>query len=144
MSKPSDTENIAAHVARSFAAQSMMGTLDATLQQAKGGRSEITAPIGPGVRQQAGYGHAGLTFSIGDSAAGYAALSLLQADEEVLTTEMKINLVAPAKGDYLCAQGRVEKAGRRLMVVTARVAAVTGDEETLVALLQGTMLPLRP
>jgi acyl-coenzyme A thioesterase PaaI-like protein len=30
------------------------------------------------------------------------------------------------------------------MVVTARVEAVTGDKDTLVALLQGTMLPLRP
>jgi len=132
------------HVARSFAAQSMMETLGATLQQAADGMAEITAPIGPGVRQQAGFGHAGLTFSIGDSAAGYAALSLLQPDEEVLTTEMKINLVAPAKGDYLRARGRVEKPGRRLMVVTARVEAVTGDKDTLVALLQGTMLPLRP
>jgi uncharacterized protein (TIGR00369 family) len=94
------------------------------------------------VRQQQGFGHAGLTFSIGDSAAGYAALSLLSPDLDVLTAEIKINLLAPARGDLLIATGRVIKPGRRLMVVSAEVMAQDGDKMTLIAILQGTMVPV--
>jgi len=61
----------------SFSAQSLMKTLGAHITEASKGHVVITAPILPSSTQQHGYGHAGLTFSIGDSAAGYAALSLL-------------------------------------------------------------------
>jgi uncharacterized protein (TIGR00369 family) len=86
--------------------------------------------------------HAGLTFALGDSASGYAALSMMDAGHEVMTAEMKINMLAPGKGDFLRATGKVIKLGRRLIVVTAEVHAIDGDTETLVALLQGTMVPV--
>lgn len=126
----------------SFAAQALMKTLGAQITEATEGHVVITAPILPTSTQQHGYGHAGLTFSIGDSAAGYAALSLMPDDNEVLTVEMKINLLAPAKGDFLRATGRVIKPGRRLMVVQAEVDAIEGDKVTPIALLQGTMIPV--
>ena len=126
----------------SFAAQSMMETLGATLEQIGHGVAEIHAPILPGSRQQHGFAHAGLTFSIGDSAAGYAALSVMPEGHEVLTTEMKINLLAPARGDHLVARGRVIKPGRRLVIVQADVFAVEGGSETHIALLTGTMIPV--
>ena len=119
-----------------------MKTLGAQIAEASKGHVVITAPILPSSTQQHGYGHAGLTFSIGDSAAGYAALSLMPEDTEVLTVEMKINLMAPAKGDYLRATGRVVKPGRRLMVIQAEVDAIEGDKVTPIALLQGTMIPV--
>ena len=126
----------------SFDAQSMMTTLGAKLEHIEKGNVIITAPILPTSLQQHGFGHAGLTFSIGDSAAGYAALSLMPEDKEVLTVEMKINLIAPAKGNLLRATGRVIKPGRRLMVVQAEVEAIDGDKTTSIALLQGTMIPI--
>ncbi|MFQ6549185.1 PaaI family thioesterase [Aestuariibius sp. 2305UL40-4] len=119
-----------------------MQTFGATLLRARDGLCEIEAPIVDGARQQHGYGHAGLTFALGDSAAGYAALSLMPNGSEVLTAEMKINLLAPAKGDRLLATGRVVRAGRRLTVVTAEVRATQAEADTLIALLQGTMIPL--
>ena len=121
----------------------MMRTLGARLISAANGRCEIEAPILPGSRQQHGFGHAGLTFAIGDSAAGYAALSLIPEDHEVLTSEIKINLLAPATGDLLIARGTVIKPGRRLIVVTAEVSARDGENETLIAILQGTMVPVK-
>ncbi len=127
---------------RSFAAQSMMKTLGAELSEVAEGRVVITSPILPGARQQQGFGHAGLTFSLGDTAAGYAALTMLAADMDVLTAEIKVNLLAPARGDRLIATGRVIKPGRRLCVVTAEVHAVAAGEQTLIALLQGTMVPV--
>ncbi|MFK7745345.1 MAG: PaaI family thioesterase [Roseobacter sp.] len=126
----------------SFAAQSMMATLGAQLTQIGPGHIEITAPLLPGSLQQQGFGHAGLTFSIGDSAAGYAALSTMPLTSEVVTAEIKVNLLAPAKGDHLKAIGRVIKPGRRLVVVASDVYAVTGDDTVLIAVLQGTMVPV--
>ncbi|MYM54875.1 PaaI family thioesterase [Thalassovita mangrovi] len=127
----------------SFEAQAMMQTLGARLISAGGGECVIEAPILPGSRQQHGYGHAGLTFAIGDSAAGYAALSVMPEGHEVLTSEIKINLLAPAKGDLLIARGKVIKPGRRLIVVTSEVFARDGGEEKQIALMQGTMVPVQ-
>ncbi|MDR9484119.1 MAG: PaaI family thioesterase [Sediminimonas sp.] len=130
-------------IRRSFAAQSMMKTLGAELTRIDPGHVVIEAPILPTVLQQHGAGHAGLTFSIGDSAAGYAALTMLPAESEVMTAEMKINLLAPATGERLIASGRVIKAGRRLVVTTAEVHARGADGSTRqIALLQGTMIPV--
>lgn len=129
-------------ITRSFASQTMMQTLGARLAGVSPGEVRIEAPILPGLRQQQGFGHAGLTFSLGDSAAGYAALSLMPPDRDVLTAEIKINLLAPAVGDLLMATGRVIKPGRRLMVVSAEVHAQQGDTLTLIAILQGTMVPV--
>jgi uncharacterized protein (TIGR00369 family) len=120
----------------------MMSTLGAELAHIAPGDVHISAPILPGSLQQQGFGHAGLTFSIGDSAAGYAALTTQPLDNEVLTAEIKINLLAPARGDRLIAKGRVLKPGRRLIVVASEVYAVTGAKETLIAVLQGTMVPV--
>lgn len=120
----------------------MMATLGATLGDITPGKVTIHAPILPGARQQQGMGHAGLTFSIGDSAAGYAALTLLPADQEVVTAEIRIHLLAPAQGDALIARGRVIKPGRRLIVVAADVYALSNGTETHIALLTGTMVPV--
>ena len=108
----------------SFAAQSMMTTLGASIFSIDDGHVELHAPLLPGSLQQHGVAHAGLTFALGDSAAGYAALSLMPEDKEVLTTEMKINLLAPGQGEALIARGRVIRPGRRLMVVQADVFAI--------------------
>lgn len=135
-------QNALDRIEESFAAQSMMVTLGAELAEVSTGAVTIRAPILPGARQQQGFGHAGLTFSIGDSSAGYAALTMLPLDMEVVTAEIKVNLLAPAKGELLIAKGRVVKPGHRLSVVTSEVFAVAGGNETLIAILQGTMVPV--
>lgn len=131
----------AARIRASFARQAMMASFGATIVALGPGFCRIGAPVLAMARQQQGFGHAALTFALGDTAAGYAALSLMPGDAEVLTVEMKINLIAPAAGPALVAEGRVVRAGRRLTVVTAEV--MTGDRGAggrTVALLQGTMI----
>ncbi len=128
----------------SFAAQTMMQTLSAEVIEVSEGLVRVSAPVLPLARQQQGVGHAGLTFSIADSAAGYAALTLMPPEMDVVTSEIKINLLAPARGDRLIATGRVVKPGRRLCVVTAEVHAVADGETRLIAILQGTMVPVSP
>ncbi|MEO0372728.1 MAG: PaaI family thioesterase [Pseudomonadota bacterium] len=139
---PTLNPDIEAKIRESFDRQSLMATLGAQLGRVDSGAVDIEAPISPGSLQQQGFAHAGLTFAIGDSAAGYSALSLLRKDQEVLTTEMKIHLLAPAAGEQLIARGRVIKPGRRIMVVHSDVYAVTDGQERHVALLTGSMIPV--
>lgn len=129
-------------IEQSFARQSMMATLGARLDSVEPGRVVISAPILPGSRQQHGVAHAGLTFALGDTAAGYSALSVMPPDSEVMTAEIKINLLAPGRGERLRATGKVIKPGRRLVVVSAEVHALEADKETLIAVLTGTMVPV--
>jgi uncharacterized protein (TIGR00369 family) len=144
MSHTPPNPDYAANVRQSFTAQSMMRTLGATLEAIEPGYCRIRSPIPEGALQQHSAGHAGLTFSIGDSAAGYAALSLMPEGAEVVTAEIKINLLAQARGDSLVAEGRVLRPGRRLMTVEANVWALVGSERKHIAVLLGTVVPVSP
>ena len=135
-------DQIERRVRESFAKQTMMQTLGAEIIEVQSGLVKVGAPVLAGAMQRQGFGHAGLTFSIGDSAAGYAALSMLPPEVDVVTSEIKINLLAPARGDRLIATGRVVKPGRRLCVVTAEVHAETDSAAKLIAILQGTIVPV--
>ncbi|GAB5448808.1 PaaI family thioesterase [Gymnodinialimonas sp.] len=127
----------------SFARQGLMNTLACRIDHLEKGRVVLELPISPMVSQQHGVAHAGATFAIGDSASGYAALSVMDDDAEVMTVEMKINLIAPAAGKRLLATGEVVKAGRRLVVTRCTVQAEAEDGSLRdVALLQGTMIPV--
>lgn len=141
MSAPLDPK-IENKVRDSFAEQSMMTSVGAHLNSVKNGEVVISAPILEGFRQQQNLAHGGLIFSLGDTAAGYAALSVMPLDMEVVTVELKINLLASANGQ-LIAIGRVLKPGKRLVVVAADVFSQREDGERIhVAALQGTMIPV--
>ncbi|MEW6452188.1 MAG: PaaI family thioesterase [Pseudomonadota bacterium] len=130
-------------VRSSFAKQGLMATLGATLGTISPGAVEIALRPTPAISQQHGFVHAGAVSAIADSAAGYAALSLMPADTGVLTTEFKINLLAPAAGDRIVARGRVVKAGRTLTLAQAEVFVSTGGQEKLIALLTATMMAVK-
>lgn len=132
----------AARVARSFAKQGIMTTIGATLERVAPGEVDITMPIGPGISQQHGFAHAGAVATIADSAAGYAALTLMPASAGILTAEFKINLMAPAAGERLVASGRVVKSGRTLTVAQSEVHAEAAGKRRLVAVLTGTLVAL--
>ncbi len=131
-----------ARIHASFARQNFMDLIGARILSIAPGAVEIELPIRRELEQQHGFAHAGVAWSIADSAAGYASQSLMAADEGVLTVELKINLLAPAKGERLIARGRVERAGRRLTVARADVYAVAGGEETHVATAMGTFMAI--
>ncbi len=120
----------------------MLVTFGAKLTHVSLGQIEIETPILPGSQQQQGLAHGALAFGIGDSAAGYAALTHLPEDQEVVTTDMQIRYLAPGRGDLLIAKGRVIKPGKRLVVVAADVYAKDGDQTRHIAMLTGTMVPV--
>lgn len=123
----------------SFARQGLMETLGATLVEVGEGTATVSAPVTAAVAQHHGAGHAGLTFALADTAAGYAAQTVMAEGAAVVTAEMRISLLAPATGT-LVAVGRVLRPGRRLVAVAADVWS--GDTHVATAL--GSMVPVRP
>jgi uncharacterized protein (TIGR00369 family) len=134
--------NYAARIRDSFHRQNFMTLLGATLSRIEPGHVEVTLPFRTELTQQHGFFHAGVTSAIADNAGGYAAYTLFAADSSVLTVEFKINLLAPAKGDRLCAIGQVIKGGRTLTVCDLKVLAIDNGEQILCASGQQTMFCL--
>jgi len=132
----------AERIARNFMAQAFMALLGAHLGRVAPGEVEIRLPLRPELSQQHGFAHAGAAWAIADSAAGFAAQSLMASEDGVLTVELKINLLAPAAGTELVAYGKVERAGRRLTVGRSDVYAVAPDGQVLVATALGTFMTM--
>ena len=127
----------------SFARQAFLQNLGAQITHLEKGCVQIEVPITPQLSQQQGFAHTGVAFSIGDSAAGYSALTMIDDGFEVVTSEMKIHLLAPAIGTHLRAKGGIIRAGRKLLVVEADVYALQADgSERHIAKLMGTMVPV--
>ena len=124
----------------SFAKQTIMTTIGASVASVKKGEVEIILPFSDKVLQQHGFIHAGAVATIADSACGYAALSVMPDDAAVLTTEFKIHLLSPAKGERLRAVGRVVRAGRKLVIAMGEVFAEEGGSSKQVALITASMM----
>lgn len=128
-------------VARSFARQGLMRTLAARLDLVEPGRVVISVPFTEHVSQQQGLFHGAVIGAIGDSAGGYAALTLMPQGSEVVTVEYKINFIRPAQGAELIATGTVLRAGKSVTV--GRVDVAVRDDAgttTLAAVLQATFM----
>jgi uncharacterized protein (TIGR00369 family) len=133
-----------ADVANNFAQQSVMNLIGARLAHVEPGIVEIELPFRADLTQQDGFLHAGVITTVADSAAGYAAYTLMPAGSRVLSIEFKVNLLRPALGELFIARAEVIKAGRTLTVVRADVFATgANSEKELVATMQGTMMCLR-
>ena len=126
------------HVRESFARQKAMSLIGASLAAIEAGASEIRLPFRADLTQQKGFVHGGIIGMIADSAAGYAAYSLMPRSASLVTVEYKMNILAPARGS-LVARGKVIKAGRTLTVARAEVYAEDG---THVASIQQTLMML--
>lgn len=130
-------------VQASFQRQNAMHLIQASLPVVEQGRTEIHLPHWQGVEQQHGFIHGGVVGMIADSAAGYAAMTIVPATASVLTVEFKLNLVAPADGEKLIARGQVVRPGRTLIVTKAEVFAVKDGKEALCALMQQTIMVMQ-
>jgi uncharacterized protein (TIGR00369 family) len=136
---PTDSQ-IDQRIRSSFARMQTMATFGASLQAVRKGEVEIALPFAAALVQQHGFIHAGVLATIADTACGYAALTLMPDHAAVLTTEFKINLLSPAKGDRFLAIGRVVRAGRKLMVCLGEVFAEAEDERKQIALMTASMM----
>ena len=130
-------------VRNSFSQQRIMSLLGAKLNKVEEGFCEITLPYNIELTQQDEYVHAGVIGTIADSAAGYAAYTLMEEGASVLSIEYKVNLLAPAKGEKFIARAKVVKAGKTITVCNSEVYAKTGKKESLCAVAMVTLISLR-
>jgi uncharacterized protein (TIGR00369 family) len=130
-------------VRESFSRQRLMATLGASVVSVSEGRVVLRLPFRDDLSQQNGFLHAGAIATLADSACGYAALTTMPPDADVLSVEFKVNMLSPAVGEAFEARGQVLRAGKTIVVTRADVFALRDGAEKLVAAMQGTMIVSR-
>jgi len=116
---------IRAHVA----AQGFTKLVGATLDGLAPGTCEMSVVKHPGVLQQYGMFHGGVTAFLVDNATTTAAATVMGNDQLALTAEFKLNFLSPAVGDKLICRARVVRPGRTTSVVSADVYVVRDGKE---------------
>jgi len=125
-------------IRESFDKQGLMQTMNARLIEAEKGQVKITCEFSEALTQQHGFFHAGVLTSLVDSACGYAALTLMPPDKEVLTVEFKVNFLNPANTAKIIATGTVLQSGKNLTICEGHVFDET--ETKLLAKMTATMI----
>jgi uncharacterized protein (TIGR00369 family) len=98
---------------QSFSRQGFMKALGAEIESVESGKVTLTCAFAEGLTQQHGLLHGGVLASLADVACGYAALSMMPPEREVLTVEFKINFLKPANTKRLVVVGRYCSPGAR-------------------------------
>jgi uncharacterized protein (TIGR00369 family) len=129
-------------VRESFARQGAMALIGARIVDLREGYCALALTPRPETSQQHGYVHAGILATLVDSAGGYAGYTMFPDESSVLTVEFKLNLLAPAQGDEIVAEGFVVKSGRTLTITRGEVHAVVRGERKLVAIMQQTLMTM--
>ena len=122
----------------SFSKQAFLALIGAELEHVGKGKVVISCNHKDTLTQQQGFLHGGVVTSLADVSCGYAALTMMPDDAEVLTVEFKINLVRAANTNKLIATGEVIKAGRTLVVAESSVTDSSG--ENIIAKMLATMI----
>ena len=137
------TDSFTLRVRESFERQGAMALIGARLLDLGPGYCALALAPRPETSQQHGYVHAGILATLVDSAGGYAGYTLFPEDSSVLTVEFKLNLLAPAHGERIVAEGFVVKSGRTLTITRGEVHAERDGARTLVAIMQQTLMVMR-
>jgi len=110
--------------------------LGAKLEEYGDGIANLSVLLRPDLTMHMGFAHGAVVGFMADSACAWAAASMVG---NVVTSEYKLNLIAPGIGQQLRAQGRVLKAAGRNLVCMADVYALNQDKSTLVAVALATI-----
>ncbi len=120
-----------------IASQPFSVLLGAEMIALEPGRCELGVEITPSLKQQMGFAHGGVVSYLADNALTFAGGTAMQVP--VVTSEYKINYVRPAVGDRLVARARAVHVSQSQAVCQCDVFAITGGEEKLCAIAQGTI-----
>lgn len=122
----------------SFDKQAFLALIGAELELVEKGKVLISCRRKDTLTQQQGFLHGGVVTTLADVSCGYAALTVMPDDAEVLTVEFKINIMRPASSEKIIATGTVIKAGRTLVI--AESAVTDGSGENVIAKMLATMV----
>jgi len=134
-------EKLYNRINNSFKKQIFLSLIGAELEHVEDGKVIITCKHKNTLTQQQGLLHGGVVTSLADVACGYAALTSMSEDFEVLTVEFKINLLRPAISNKIIATGQVVKAGKTLVIAEAAVTDESG--ENVIAKMLATMITIQ-
>lgn len=104
------------------------------------GEVEGEMPLETFALQQMDYVHGGVTATVADIVAGFAAYTCTPLDRNVVTSSLHIQYFAPGYGERLRACGKVVKAGSRLHYCESEVYACDAEGERLIARAIATMV----
>jgi uncharacterized protein (TIGR00369 family) len=94
--------------------------------------------------QQMEFVHGGVTATLSDIVAGFAAYTLVKKGQGVVTVELKVSYLNPGQGEKLRAKGYVIKAGSKLFFCESEIYAIKGNTSTLIAKASATMAVVKP
>ena len=138
-----DSGDFGERIRQSFSRQRIMETIGAELTRIEHGTVEIELDFDPKLTQQHGFLHAGIVATALDSACGYAAYTVIDADASILTIEFKINLMSPGRENRFLFRGEVTKPGSNIIVADGRAYALRDGPAKLIASMTGTMMVVR-
>lgn len=121
------------------AASPFNGLTRSDVTACKDGFAEVIMPFDSRYCQHHGFLHGGLVGFLADTAMSWAAASVAG---DVLTSEFRVHLLAPGKGESFAGRGHVIKAGKRQIVTRADVFALQDGKEKLIATATGTVMPV--
>ena len=132
-------ENFKEKVLEKLKGQEFMKLMGFNLTEIIAGQTSGEMEIGKQIEQQDGFVHGGAVATIADIVAGFAAYTLVDVEERVVTAEIKVSYFRPAKGDRIYAIGKVIKPGSKFHFCEAEVCVQTGEKYSLVAKATTTM-----
>ncbi|SFQ67877.1 uncharacterized domain 1-containing protein [Roseivivax halotolerans] len=133
-----DQPNIIELAKTIFEGQPFSRHIGAELAEITETRSVIEVALRDDLRQQHGHAHGGVLSYLADNAITFAGGVALRGD--ALTSEFKINYLKPGAGPLLRAVAEPLSVSGRQAVCQCRILSVDGDEETLAAVAQGTVV----
>ena len=133
-------DDLESRIRRKLIRQNFMHLIGANLTVITPGRVEAELTMGEQHLQQRGFAHGGLTATMADLVAGFAAVTLVPDNFGVVTSDLKISYFNPGSGQKMKAIGWVLKAGRRLHFCEAEVWC----DDVLIAKASATMAVLEP
>lgn len=128
-----------ARIAEKLKGQRFMRHLGFEITRIDEGEVQGEMPIADFALQQMDYVHGGVTATLADIVAGFAAYTRSPLDKNVVTSGLHIQYFAPGYGEKLIAIGKVVKAGSRLHYCESEVWVHDGAEERLIARAIATM-----
>lgn len=93
-------------------------------------------------KQQKGLVHGGVIATVADIVAGFSAYTLVSEEDNVVTGEIKISFLRPAKGDRLYAKGWVIRQGKTLNFCEAEVWTESEGNKVIVAKASTSMVTI--
>jgi len=132
------------HIREKLKKQHFMHHLDMQLTHIEAGDVIAEIQFQDFLQQQNGFLHGGVTATLCDVSAGFAAYSLVAKDEVVVTGDLRVSYLNPGNAPKFVAKGWVIKTGKLLHFCESEVWGVYPDKESiLIAKASATMVTVQ-